>query len=129
MFYFLPKVDPNLLDQKFLADLKALFATQPDDWFVTYGFRTKAEQDTLYKKYLKGGPRAAPPGKSPHEYGLAVDVVLDSNALPGLQPDWDDRKEAWINLFAAIKKHPRLKSGVSFGDGGHIERYQWQKFI
>lgn len=129
MLIFLPKVDPTLLQPEFLADVKELFTRLPTDWACTYGFRTRIEQDTLYKKYLAGGPKAAPPGKSAHEFGLAIDVVLDGDpSKPGIQADFDDRKQAWIDLYTLLAKHPRLKSGVTFGDGCHIERYKWQNY-
>lgn len=43
---------------------------------VTSGMRSYAEQAELYKKYLAGGPIAAPPGKSNHNFGLAFDVTM-----------------------------------------------------
>jgi peptidoglycan L-alanyl-D-glutamate endopeptidase CwlK len=43
---------------------------------VTSGTRSFAEQDELYKKHLAGGPLAAPPGKSNHNFGLAFDVTI-----------------------------------------------------
>jgi len=41
--------------------------------YVNYGKRTRAEQQALWNKY--GPPRAAKPGHSRHETGLAADVV------------------------------------------------------
>src|SRR6266404_9337830 len=43
---------------------------------VTSGTRSFAEQDELFKKHLAGGPLAAPPGKSNHNFGLAFDVTI-----------------------------------------------------
>jgi len=44
--------------------------------FVTFGFRTRKEQELLYQKYLNGtGNLAAKPGTSNHESGNAADVV------------------------------------------------------
>ena len=124
------KIDKRLLDEKFVQDLEELFAKDPNDWLVTYGYRSLAEQAALHKKYLAGGPKAAPAGKSAHNFGLAIDLVLDGDtSKPGIQPSWDTRRKAWTELFMKLEKHPRLKSGVSFGDGGHIERYQWQRYV
>src|SRR5207249_2796566 len=39
------------------------------------GFRTWAQQNALYQRYLRGGPLAARPGTSSHERGEAVDVT------------------------------------------------------
>lgn len=58
------------------------------DWMLTYldqrgfeptvtsGLRTYGEQTRLYMAYLAGRSRlpAAPPGRSAHNYGLAIDV-------------------------------------------------------
>lgn len=43
---------------------------------VTSGMRSYAEQAELYRKYQAGGPVAAPPGKSNHNFGLAFDVTI-----------------------------------------------------
>jgi hypothetical protein len=42
-------------------------------WLVTHGYRSLEEQGALYAKYKAGGPKAAPPGLSPHKYGLAIE--------------------------------------------------------
>jgi len=43
---------------------------------VTSGLRTYEEQAELYKKFKAGGPVAAPPGKSNHNFGLAFDITI-----------------------------------------------------
>lgn len=43
---------------------------------VTSGLRSYEEQEKLYKAHLAGGPQAAPPGKSNHNFGLAFDITL-----------------------------------------------------
>lgn len=118
------------LQSQFRDDINDVLGNSPYTWLVTHAYRSLKTQDELYQKYLKGGPKAAPPGKSAHNFGLAVDVVLDADpATPGIQPSWDIRLAGWLWLFVAIKKHPRLKSGVSFNDACHIERYKWKNFI
>ena len=120
-------VDPNKLHPGFRADIEKFLGDSPFTWYVTYGYRSLAEQLTLYNAYLAGGPKAAPPGKSAHNYGKAVDIVLDIDPdKPGLQPTWNVALAGWVWLFAACKLHPRLKSGVSFNDADHIEQYKWQ---
>lgn len=39
-------------------------------------FRKMEEQRELYERHKNGGPLAAPPGKSYHNYGLAVDLYI-----------------------------------------------------
>ncbi|MCY1014214.1 M15 family metallopeptidase [Pyxidicoccus sp. MSG2] len=44
---------------------------------VTSGYRSRREQRWLYQRYRKGlGPKAARPGRSNHQRGLAVDLVV-----------------------------------------------------
>jgi hypothetical protein len=129
---YIIRKDVNMdLDPQFKEDLLNLLSNLPDTWWIISGFRSNTEQRKLYNIYLATNKnKAAPPGKSAHNYGLAVDVVLDGDPeKKGLQAIWNVRLLPWLRLFAAIKKHPRLKSGISFGDGSHIERYKWKKHI
>ena len=122
------RVDPKLLQPSFRFDVEKLLRESPYSWTVTYGYRTIEEQESLWEKYKAGGPRAAPPGKSAHNFGLAIDVALDGDdSLAGLQPDWNTSHAGWRWLFEAIAKHPRLHSGRSFNDACHIERLGWSR--
>ena len=122
-----PGVDRERLEPTFLADVTALLEDSPHWWVVTSGFRSLEEQRILHEKYLAGGPRAAPPGKSAHNFGLAVDVVLDGDpGTPGLQPDWHPTPgDGWFWVRDAIAPHPRLRHGSHFNDWPHIERFRW----
>ena len=118
------RIDASRLDGGFLADCQATFNALPDRWVVTYGFRDHAMQQALWDKYQAGGPKAAPPGKSPHEVGLAIDVFLwDGSRLP----NYDVTDPRWQAMFAAVLAAPRLHSGQSFGDSDHIEAVLWQR--
>jgi hypothetical protein len=122
-------VDPSLLEPQFRADLETLLAGSPFTWLVTSGHRSNAEQSRLWRVHLAGGPKAAPPGKSAHNYGLAVDVVPDGDTgKPGIQPDWSGSSAAWAWLAKAVDAHPRLRHGRHFGDSPHIQRVRWQDF-
>jgi hypothetical protein len=74
------------------------------------------------------GPKAAPGGKSAHNFGLAIDVALDGAPLPGLQMTWNTNSAGWRWLKANTVPHPRLKNGWSFGDWPHVERYRWARY-
>jgi zinc D-Ala-D-Ala carboxypeptidase len=51
-------------------------------WVVS-GYRTRREQRILYERYRQGlGPRAARPGTSNHQRGLAVDVLVGHEETP-----------------------------------------------
>lgn len=122
-------VDPAKLEPGFRADLESLLTGSTFYWYVLYGYRSLAEQALLYQKYQQGGPKAAPPGLSPHNFGLAIDLVPDANPdIPGLQPDWNTQSAAWQWLFGELKVHPRLHSGQSFQDDDHIEKVGWARF-
>jgi hypothetical protein len=126
------------LEPRFAKDVTTLLEQSPYAWVVLSTYRSMAEQTRLWEAYRFGevrdgvlvrGAKAAPPGRSAHNYGLAVDVVLDVDpATPGLQPSWDTKLAGWTWLKAACLAHPRLKSGWSFGDWPHIERYQWEQY-
>ncbi|CAB4165007.1 hypothetical protein UFOVP1537_44 [uncultured Caudovirales phage] len=114
------------LDPTFCQDVDELLTLRPETWYVTSSFRGLAEQAVLYIRYQAGGAKAAPAGMSAHNFGLAVDVVLDGSMKPGLQMNWDTGLPAWLGLRAAIAAHPRLHSGWSFGDWPHIEAVNWK---
>lgn len=115
-------VDPTKLKPRFRADVEKLLDASPYAWTVLWGFRSLDEQRVLWEKYKAGGPRAAPPGKSLHNFGMAVDIVPDDDPTKaGLQPDWNTSSPAWRWLFQAVTDHPRLHSGRSFGDSDHVE--------
>lgn len=46
---------------------------------VTSGKRSSTKQQQLYRNYITGRSKlpAAPPGRSAHEYGLAIDFEVD----------------------------------------------------
>lgn len=122
-------IETRLLLPSFVEDLNELFSSDPADWYVICGFRSIAESDRLYKIYQDGGPKAAPGGKSPHNFGLAIDFVLDGDIEnPRLQPEWNERHPDWIRIRGAVDAHPRLHGGWWFGDGDHIERTKWHDF-
>ncbi len=115
------------LKTQFSNDVHELLEESPYTWYITSGFRSTDEQAKLHLLYLAGkGGKAAPPGLSAHNFGLAVDVVLDDSEKPGLQMLWNVKLAGWIWLKVAVKRHPRLHSGLVFGDWPHIERYQWK---
>ena len=142
------RVDPDELWPPFRRDAEAFLAHSPFAWFVTSGYRSLAEQARLWAQgrtpelvrsagldpalARPGLPRVtkAQPGQSAHNYGLALDVVLDVDPdTPGLQPSWNIRLAGWAWLKAAGIPHPRLQNGWSFGDYPHLQRYRWRRFV
>jgi len=122
------RCDKGLLRPTFSDDVEKLFKGSKYTFYALSGTRSMEEQKVLWEIYQAGGPKAAPPGKSAHNYGLAVDVVLDVSDAPGLQPSWDTKLAGWLWLKQACFKHPRLQSGWSFGDWPHIQQYKWRQY-
>ena len=122
------KIELKLLHPQFLQDIERLLGESQYEWYITEGYRSIERSNELYAAYKAGtGPRAAPGGKSAHNFGLAVDVALDSDLrTPGLQPSWDSRMDGWLWLRGAVNAHPRLRGGWWFNDWPHIERYKWE---
>jgi len=64
-------------------------------------YRSPAQQRALYRAYRAGrGGRAAPPGQSAHQRGLAIDVLLE--APRGAEP-W-----AWALTWRGRRAYRRL---------------------
>ncbi|WNG43908.1 D-alanyl-D-alanine carboxypeptidase [Archangium minus] len=54
--------------------------------WVNSGYRTRRQQRLLYERYRMGlGPQAARPGRSNHQRGLAVDIVVGDEDTPTYQ--------------------------------------------
>lgn len=116
--------------EKSLRVRAACFARKAQ-YVSEYGYRSMSIQRQLRNNYqlklanaltpaqLKQGlgGRAAPPGLSGHQYGLAEDVTADSNVtLAGLQPSWDPA--AYV-VYGEECEREGLVWGQSFGDMPH----------
>ncbi len=75
----------------FMLHAKAIAATLGCDYIAISGTRTWEEQAELHKRYLAGGPKAAPPGFSWHNYGTAIDCGVFRQTRDG-QIYCDDSK-------------------------------------
>lgn len=62
---------------------------------ITSVYRSRARQTQLYERYLQGKSKypAAPPGRSYHEYGRAVDLSAEN--LAGLGALWQRMGGSW----------------------------------
>lgn len=98
---------------------------------LTSGRRTAGQQLKLWKNYLKGQSRfpALPPGLSPHEYGIAFDMVVSPfESLEDVGYTWESWGGEWggaddpihfqiPNSRSFILKHASLSAlaqGVDF---------------
>ena len=89
---------------------------------VTSGFRTMADQQRLYDKYLAGtGNLAAKAGYSNHQNGIAVDFNVSANS--GRVFEWMT-KNAW--RYGFIRTVPRERWHWEYwGDWNGVEKPSW----
>lgn len=71
---------------------------------VNQDFRTREEQEKLYRELSKKGARVAPPGHSFHERGLAIDVT-----------NWKEA-EPYLRKYGLVNDLPDDRGHFSFGE-------------
>lgn len=62
---------------------------------LTSAYRSRTDQQRLYNRYLRGEMPypVAPPGRSLHNFGLAIDMVSRNNAALGAY--WESLGGVW----------------------------------
>lgn len=114
-------LEPNFRDKQF--ELVSRCLDLGYSYHATRGYDTYGKQMSLWAKgRTQPGPKVtnAKPGQSAHNFGLAVDYVLDSNPkATGIQPDW--RLGAYTTLVEEAKKLG-LHSGIDYNDAPHVAR-------
>lgn len=102
-------VSVQTVDNRLLESLGALQQQLGVDVQIISGYRTKAQQAAAYQRYVESGfdPSmiAAKPGLSNHEYGQAVDVLVNGKAIGDVIP---------ADVLAKFGLHNPVK-----GDGPH----------
>lgn len=75
--------------------------------------------------YLSGkGPRAAPAGRSAHNFGLGDDSALDGDlTTPGLQADW---AAEGYGILKEEAEREGLHCGAAYNDHGHVSWAHWE---
>lgn len=69
-------------------------------WRITSGKRTRSEQAALYRKLAPRGMAVAPPGRSKHELGRAVDIVFSpADFAPMAGEVWEELGGRWGGRF------------------------------
>lgn len=82
---------------------------------VLSGFRSYAEQQKLYDAYKAGGPKAASPGNSAHNFGIGFDIgVFKGSAYLGESPSY--------KVVGTIGRAIGLHWGADFGDEPHFAK-------
>lgn len=90
------------------------------DLLITSGYRTYAEQKSLYDRWKAGtfhAPSVARPGTSRHENGRALDL-RDSGSTPGVTVAGNKRSN-WMRANAA--RYGFTPNGYSFNEPWHFE--------
>lgn len=123
-----PRVDLDLSYPPFVEvglELLSACRKRGADYFPTSATRWWAEQGALHELYLAGkGGRAAPPGYSGHQFGLAWDLTRDANLnRRGLQPSW--KREEYTVLTEEAERLG-LHSGASYDDCPHVS---WPGYV
>lgn len=103
---------PPFLDA--LLEVLAACRAKGVDYKVYSGFRSFEEQHKLYQAFLAGGSRAASPGRSAHNFGLAADCA---RLLPSGKLSWEHKD--YEVLLDVLPVHG-LKSGAPYNDKPHI---------
>ena len=120
----LARIDVALLDAGFLEKLYGLLGAAKAHGLVlvgTEGYRSPERSDELYAAYLKGGPRAAPAGKSAHNYGKAADFLAMRAGVPVASSDAPE-----YLLLEELAPRYALKTLRALQDGGHVELDGWE---
>jgi len=69
-------------------------------WTITSAFRSAAQQTALYRKLAPRGMAVAPPGRSKHERGRAVDIVFyPADFAPVAGEVWEELGGRWGGRF------------------------------
>lgn len=94
---------------------------------VTSGYRSRAKQAWLYKRYISGLQPypVAPPGTSDHERGLALDIVsTDTKKLVALVKQvglsWAGKADPVHFVLTGLKSKPTAKKAKKEGLAGKI---------
>lgn len=114
-------LEPGFRDMAF--KLIANCSERGAEYVAIRGYATYAAQDALYAKGRSvPGPIVtnARGGESAHNFGLAIDFVLDASPAAGVQPAWD--KSAYLILVEEAKKLG-LHSGEGYGDSPHVSKF------
>lgn len=91
----LPALRPHFIE--LVAAIQGLDPTAR----VTSSRRSRAEQTRLYRRYLAGKSRypVAPPGRSKHELGRAIDIIASSRVLRLAGEAWERAGGKWGGRF------------------------------
>jgi hypothetical protein len=77
------QISPVVRD-RFANGVKRFLSNNFEDGYdcsISFSYRSLTEQASLYRRYQAGGPRAASPGASWHNYASAIDLTIYVNGV------------------------------------------------
>lgn len=101
-----------------LLEAKAKSRERGSYYFTTELFRSMDRSQALYVTYKRGGPKAAPPGYSGHNFGIASDEALIIQPSPRRRLRWNEKD---YNILYEELEKVGLTNGSSYGDFPHVE--------
>lgn len=111
----LDKIEPDFLGN--ILEVVARCRERGWLYVATLGYRTIPEQTALYARYKQGGPKAAPPGYSAHQYGLALDFARFRVEGAKAKYTWDDHD---FDVLGEEAEAQGLDWGGRYGDADHV---------
>lgn len=98
-------------DPELLARLDRLAASRGEQWTVTSGLRTDAEQAALWANRASNPFPVAPPGTSVHRDGRGADVTIGGRPIQDVIPA-EQLRAAGIEPLAGDAVHVQLPDGA-----------------
>jgi len=116
------------LRSKFIAGINKFLDDNPDmDCNIAFSYRSNAKQLELYRKYQAGGPLAARPGNSWHNYACAIDLTIYTDG-GRIYDDGSKGDSNYTQVARASFASAGLKNDIS-GDSGHFYPEQFPKGV
>ena len=116
------------LRKKFVDGINNFLADNPDmDCNIAFSYRSNAKQRELHRKYEAGGPKAARPGNSWHNYASAIDLTIYTDG--GRKYDDGSRGDKnYTQVARSAFAKAGLKNDIS-GDSGHFYPQEFPKGV
>ena len=114
------------LRKKFVDGINAFLDDNPNmDCNIAFSYRSNSKQLELYRKHQAGGPKAARPGNSWHNYASAIDLTI---YVDGVYDNGSRGDQNYTQVARSSFAKAGLKNDIS-GDSGHFYPEQFPKGV